>query len=201
MNLASTHKQQNSSELLISEEEAIHYIKSLIAFIGDNTERKGLANTPKRIIKAWKEIFSGYRQNSENILSTTFENNGYNELVLCKDIEFYSTCEHHFQPIIGIAHIGYIPNQKVVGLSKLARLVECFARRLQIQENLTHQIAYALEEHLEALGVAVLLKARHFCMCARGVNKQNSWMTTNIFLGSLKNNEHLRKEFFELVKI
>lgn len=172
----------------------------MIEAIGDDPTREGLLQTPKRVVKSWKELFSGYSKNAADILSVTFEDGvkDCDELVICSDIEFYSTCEHHMLPIIGKMHIGYIPDKKVVGLSKLARLGDMFARRLQIQEKMTKQIADALMEHLKPKGVAVVITAKHFCMCARGVNKQNSWMTTSSMQGVLREKPEARAEFLRL---
>jgi len=164
--------------------------------------RAGIKDTPRRVVKSWLELFSGYGQDPKTVLGTTFEQEGYdyNQMVLCKDIEMYSTCEHHMLPFVGKAHVAYIPSDKVVGLSKLARLVEIFARRLQIQEKLTEQIAQAIEEHLKPRGVAVLIQSQHFCMCARGVGKQQSSMVTSALRGAFANNAETRAEFFNLVK-
>lgn len=169
--------------------------------IGDDPQREGLIETPKRIVKSWRELFRGYHQNPEDILKKTFISPNYQDFVICKDIEFYSTCEHHFQPIVGKAHVGYLPRNEVVGLSKLARLVDCYSRRLQMQERITSQIASAIDAHLNPMGVGVIIQAKHFCMCARGVNKQHSLMTTRVLLGDLKENKDLRDEFNKLVEI
>lgn len=175
-------------------------VTRIIEAIGDDPNREGIKDTPKRVVKSWRELFSGYQMKAEEILSTVFEDGvkDCDELVLCKDIEFYSTCEHHMLPIIGKMHIGYIPDKKVVGLSKLARLGDMYARRLQIQEKMTKQIADSLMEHLKPKGVAVIVTAKHFCMCARGVNKQNSWMTTSSMQGVLRENPAARAEFLQL---
>lgn len=175
----------------------------IIEAIGDNPSREGLLDTPKRVVKSWKELFSGYSKDPKDILGVTFADGmeKCDELVLCKDIEFYSTCEHHMLPIIGTAHVGYIPDKKVVGLSKLARLVDIYARRLQIQEKMTWQIASALQEHLQPKGVGVVIKAKHFCMCARGVGKQSSYMTTSSMQGALRDKPEARAEFLHLIEL
>ncbi len=171
--------------------------------------RKGLQDTPKRVAKMFLEVFSGYSQDPEEILtSASFdvmddEASVYDELVIVKDIPFYSHCEHHMVPFFGKAHVGYIPNPardgRVVGLSKLARVVDCFAKRLQVQERLTHQVAHAIETHLNALGVIVVIEAEHLCMCMRGVKKPGSSTTTSKVCGLLKTNGEARAEFLSLI--
>lgn len=174
-------------------------VKSIIEEIGDDPSREGLKDTPARVRKSWKELFSGYKQDPVKILGTTFESRGYDQIVICKDIEMFSTCEHHMIPFHGKVHIGYVPGDRVVGLSKLARLVEVFSRRLQIQENLTQQIADTLDNVLRPKGVIVVVKAKHMCMCARGVGKQHSEMITSAIKGVFE--EHsARAEFLELIK-
>lgn len=173
-------------------------VKSLIKFIGDNPQRDGLLDTPKRVVKSYKELFSGYKINPEDVLGTTFEKGNYDQIITLKDIEMYSTCEHHMLPFIGSATIGYIPGKRVVGLSKLARVVEVYSRRLQIQEQLTDQIADTLMKVLEPQGAMVIIKAKHFCMCARGVNKQNSWMVTSAIRGRFED-QSVRSEFLSLI--
>jgi len=174
-------------------------VRAMLEAIGENPKREGLLDTPKRVVKSWKEIYGGYDQDPEEILSTCFTNENYDQMIISKDIEFYSTCEHHMIPFFGKAHVGYIPMKKVVGLSKLARVVDVFARRLQIQEQLTDQIADAIDEVLRPKGVFVVLNSKHMCMCARGVAKQNSSMTTSAIRGVFKN-AGARQEFMELIK-
>jgi len=152
------------------------YLYDIIKFIGDNPEREGLKDTPKRIVNSYKELFSGYKLKAEDILKTTFQDGSCKEMVILKDIDFYSFCEHHFLPFFGKVHIGYIPNGKVVGISKLARLVEIYSRRLQIQENMTSQIADSIFNILNPLGCIVICEGKHFCMTSRGIKKQNSKM-------------------------
>lgn len=170
----------------------------ILQAIGEDPQREGLRDTPKRVTKSWAEIYGGYKQDPKQILGVTFQDDmeSYDQIVLCKDIELYSTCEHHMLPFFGKAHIGYIPNKKVVGLSKLARLVEIFSRRLQIQERLTTQIANALQEHLDPIGVGVVIQAKHFCMMCRGISKQNSEMITSCLLGEMR--ETAKDEFLKL---
>ncbi len=176
-------------------------VAEVIKLIGENPEREGLLDTPKRVVKSWKEIYGGYHMDPKQILSTTFEGEGYDEIVLLDNIELYSTCEHHMLPFFGKAHVAYIPGKRVVGLSKLARLVECFSRRLQIQERLTTQIAEALQENLQPKAVAVVVQAKHFCMVARGVGKQNSTMTTSCVKGLFKDDEKARMELLKLIEL
>lgn len=173
-------------------------IVRLLEYIGDDPSREGLLETPKRIVKSYKELFSGYKQDAKDILSKEFSTS-YDQMVVLKDIEFYSFCEHHMLPFFGKASVAYLPNKKVVGISKLARLVDMFARRLQIQEQMTDQIANAIEENLKPNGVAVTITAKHFCMVMRGVSKQHSEMTTTSLRGSFLNNPETRAEFFSRI--
>jgi len=170
-----------------------------LQFIGEDVEREGLKETPARVIKAWEFLYSGYSSNPSELFKT-FENPECDEMVILDHIEFYSTCEHHLLPFFGECHIAYIPRDKVVGVSKLARLVEVFARRLQIQENLTQQIAQAIQEHLDPIGVGVIMTAQHMCMTSRGVQKQNSIMKTSALLGAFKKPE-VRAEFLKLITL
>lgn len=174
-------------------------IVDILSFIGDNPEREGLTETPDRIIKSWDKLFSGYKQNPKDILKT-FSEGKCDEMVILKNIEFYSTCEHHFLPFYGKISIGYLPDKKVVGISKLARLAEIYARRLQIQERMTTQIADALMNNLQPFGVMVICEAQHFCMISRGVEKQNSIMMTSAVRGVFKEDNKAREEFLKLIK-
>jgi GTP cyclohydrolase I len=174
-------------------------VAGIIQAIGDNPKREGVLDTPRRVVKSWKEIYAGYRQDPVKILGTTFEKGKYDQMVICKDIELYSTCEHHMIPFFGKAHIGYIPGERVVGLSKLARVVDVFARRLQIQEKMTQQIADVLNDVLKPKGVMVVVEAKHMCMCARGVGKQNSSMITSAIHGLFKEKK-VRTEFLDLIR-
>lgn len=175
----------------------------LIEMIGEDPNREGLLETPKRVIKSYKTLFSGYKQKPEDIIKT-FDADGYNELVLLKDIEIYSMCEHHILPFVGKAHIGYIPDKKVIGISKLARIADMFAKRLQIQERLSDNITSTIMEYLKPVGVACVIEAQHLCMRMRGVGKQNSTMVTSslkgIFLEDSDAGRAARKEFMELIK-
>ncbi len=183
-------------------QDAMAHVKALIGFIGDDPAREGLLDTPKRVVKAMHEHFCGYSMSASEVLARTFtEIDGYDQMVLLSDIDLQSHCEHHMVPFIGKAHVAYIPDGKVVGLSKLAKLVEVFAKRLQVQEKLTAQIANALEEHLRPRGVAVVIQARHFCMCYRGVHQANAWTTTSKLYGEFLENSATRAEFLKLIEL
>jgi GTP cyclohydrolase I len=182
----------------VSESAAEKAVVTLLRFIGEDPARDGLRDTPERVVKAWREMTSGYDEDPAEILSRTFEESN-DELIVLRGISFYSTCEHHLLPFYGEASVGYLPG-KVVGVSKLARLVNCFARRLQIQERMTGQIAAAIEEHLQARGVAVILTAHHLCMGCRGVRQQDTKMVTSAMLGTLRSDATSRSEFLQLCK-
>ncbi len=173
-------------------------IAELLKTVEPDISREGLLDTPRRVDEAWDHLFSGYDKKPEDIL-TVFENEGYDEMILVKDIEFYSHCEHHMLPFFGKAHVAYIPKDKIIGLSKMPRLVEIFSRRLQNQERLTTQIADALENLLAPKGVAVVIEAKHFCMMARGVEKQGSAVTTSALKGLFKKDASTRGEFLKLI--
>jgi GTP cyclohydrolase I len=174
--------------------------RSLLEAVGEDTEREGLLKTPTRAAKAFEFLTNGYRQELDDIVNGAIFESDASEIVLVKDIELYSLCEHHLLPFIGRAHVAYIPNGKVIGLSKVARIVDVFARRLQIQENLTMQIADALMKTLHPSGVAVVIEAKHLCMMMRGVEKQNSLMKTSCLLGSFKEDARTRSEFLSLLR-
>jgi len=174
-------------------------VKSMMLHVGENPEREGLKDTPSRVRKAYEFIYGGYKENPKEILEKALFTTSNEEMVLVKDIEFYSTCEHHLLPIIGRVHVAYIPDGKVVGLSKIPRVVNVFARRMQIQEQLTEQIADAIMEAVEPKGVAVVIQARHMCMEMRGVEKINSTTTSSALRGLFKKNEKTRSEFFSLI--
>lgn len=171
----------------------------MLEILGEDPKRDGLAKTPERVAKAYEFLTSGYELDPKEILNDALFESSNNEMVLIKDIEFYSLCEHHLLPIIGRAHVAYIPNKKVVGLSKIPRMVNIFARRLQIQEQLTEQIASAIQEVIHPLGVGVVLQARHMCMEMRGVQKINSTTTTSALRGLFISRNDTRKEFFDLI--
>jgi GTP cyclohydrolase I len=174
--------------------------RELLEAIGEDPSRQGLLKTPERAARALEFLTQGYRQSVEEIVNSAIFDSEASEIVLVKDIELYSMCEHHLLPFIGRAHVAYIPNGKVIGLSKVARIVDLFARRLQIQENLTTQIAESLMDCLEPAGVAVVVEAKHLCMMMRGVEKQNSVMKTSCLLGSFKDDARTRSEFLSLLK-
>lgn len=181
--------------------EAEAAIRTLIAYAGDDPMREGLAGTPERVARSFDEFYAGYFEDPVAILQRTFEEiEGYDEMVLLKDIPFVSHCEHHLAPIVGRAHIGYLPRARVVGISKLARVVEVFARRLQIQEKMTAQIANTIQHVLEPLGVGVVIEAEHHCMTTRGVNKAGVTMTTSTLLGDFRDNSDTRREFQLLIR-
>ena len=174
-------------------------VSQMLEILGEDPKRDGLAKTPERVAKAYEFLTSGYELDPKEILNDALFESSNNEMVLIKDIEFYSLCEHHLLPIIGRAHVAYIPNKKVVGLSKIPRMVNIFARRLQIQEQLTEQIASAIQEVIHPLGVGVVLQARHMCMEMRGVQKINSTTTTSALRGLFISRNDTRKEFFDLI--
>ncbi|CAN7684543.1 GTP cyclohydrolase I FolE [Caballeronia sp. LjRoot31] len=183
-----------------SREEAEAAVRVLIRWAGDNPAREGLIDTPSRVIRSYEEFFAGYSQNPREILARTFsEVQGYDEMIVLKDIRFESYCEHHMVPIIGRAHVAYLPRERVVGISKLARLVDAFAKRLQIQEKMTAQIADTLEEVLQPLGVGVILEATHQCMSTRGVHKAGASMVTSRMLGTFRDDPSTRREFLSIV--
>lgn len=180
---------------------AKEHVAKLIEFIGEDPSRDGLKETPKRVVESYKEIFSGYEQSPQEILSKTFEDmDEYKDFVLLQDINFYSMCEHHMLPFVGKAHVAYIPHKKVVGISKLARVVEIFARRLQVQERMTMQIAKAINDALEPNGVAVHIEAKHFCMSMRGVKNSDASMKTSHYIGEFERNEKLLNRFLNSVR-
>ena len=181
-------------------DEVAEAIRTLISWAGDDPDREGLLGTPKRVARAWAEYSAGYRQDPAEYLSRTFyEVGGYDEIVLLKDIPFQSHCEHHMAPIIGKAAIAYLPRDKVVGISKLARVLHGFARRLQVQERLTAQVADCIWEHLQPQGVAVVIEASHSCMTARGVNTPGVMMTTSRMMGTFRSDERSRREVLALM--
>lgn len=178
--------------------EAEDLVVRTLQMIGENPAREGLLKTPARVVASWKRLFGGYGQEAKDVLGTTFGSDGYDQMVCLRNVEFYSTCEHHLLPFAGQAHIAYIPKDRVVGISKLARLVEVFARRLQIQERLTQQIADAIQAVLDPKGVGVLLEAKHFCMVCRGVEKQHSVMVTSALRGAMLAEGPCRDEFLRV---
>ena len=183
-----------------SREQAMEAVKTLLAYTGDAPSREGLIDTPKRVIKAYDEFFAGYNEDPVEVLSRTFEQvEGYDEMVIVKGIRVESHCEHHMVPIIGVAHVGYIPNKKVVGISKLARMVDLFGKRLQTQETMTAQIADTIEKVLNPKGVAVVIDAAHMCMTTRGIHKTETSTVTSRMLGTFRKNANTRAEFMNLI--
>ena len=179
--------------------EIKNIIEQLIYLAGDDPNREGLAGTPLRVVRAYSELFSGYQNEPKDVMKT-FDSNGYDQIVICKDIEFYSMCEHHMLPFAGKAHIAYIPGDKIIGLSKLARLLDIYARRLQIQERIADQVTAALMDHLQPQGAACVIEAEHFCMRMRGVSKQNSTMVTSSMKGVFMDKPAARAELMALIK-
>jgi GTP cyclohydrolase IA len=176
-------------------------VRTLIEWAGDDPDREGLLDTPKRVAKAYRELFAGYESDPREYLARTFDEvAGYDELVILKDIPVVSMCEHHMLPFLGKAHVGYLPNKRVVGISKLARVVHGFARRMQIQEKLTAQVAEAIQDILQPKGVGVVIVSEHSCMTMRGVNTPGTRLTTSHLLGGVRDDPRTRQEFFELVR-
>ncbi|KIH85208.1 GTP cyclohydrolase I FolE [Pseudomonas batumici] len=175
-----------------------HYREILLG-LGENPDREGLQDTPKRAAKAMQYLCRGYAQTLEDVVNGALFASDNDEMIIVKDIELYSLCEHHLLPFIGKVHVAYVPTGKVLGLSKIARIVDMFARRLQIQENLTREIADAIEQVTQAAGVAVVIEAQHMCMMMRGVEKQNSTMNTSVMLGALRDSSRTRMEFLQLI--
>ena len=196
MKLVKDIEKDASKSLKVSDKEAEEAFRTILTWIGENPKREGLIETPRRVVKAFKEYFKGYHQNAEADLSKTFGDvEGYDDMVVEKNITMESHCEHHMAPIIGVAHVAYIPNKKVVGLSKLARTVEVFSKRLQTQERLTMQIASTLMKALDAKGVAVTIDAAHQCMTMRGIKKEKATTVTNYFLGSFKEDLSIQNRY------
>jgi GTP cyclohydrolase I len=184
----------------VSDKEAEEAFKTILTWIGEDPNREGLIETPKRVVKAFKEYFAGYAEDAEKILEKTFGDvEGYDDMVVEKNISVSSHCEHHMAPIVGTAHVAYIPNERVVGLSKLARVVEVFSKRLQTQERLTMQIAKALMISLDAKGVAVTIDASHQCMTMRGIKKENATTVTNYFLGQFKEDLSIQNRYLRFI--
>ena len=183
-----------------TKEEAMEAVKVILEYIEDSSDREGLKKTPERVINSFDEIYAGYGMDAEEVLSSTFNGEGYDGIVLLRDIEFHSTCEHHLQPFKGRAHVAYIPTERIVGISKLARIVELHARRLQNQERITKGVADDLETHLNPLGAAVIIEAAHGCMQCRGVSKQNAVMTTSAMRGVFFEINEARTELMQLIQ-
>ena len=200
MKLVKNINKEATNKPKVNDKEAEEAIKKILTWIGEDPTREGLLETPKRVVKAFKEYFKGYHQDAEKDLSKTFGDvEGYDDMVVEKNITLESHCEHHMAPIIGVAHVSYIPNKKIVGLSKLARTVEIFSKRLQTQERLTMQIAKTLMSALEAKGVAVTIDAAHQCMTMRGIKKEKATTVTNFFLGSFKDDLSIQNRYLSYI--
>jgi len=179
----------------VNQQRIVEHVRGILEAVGEDPTREGLLETPARVARAYEELLAGYQLDPASVLSTSFESDGYDEMVVLRGIDFYSLCEHHMLPFIGEVVIAYIPHGRVVGLSKLARLVDVFAKRLQIQERMTRQIAEAVQEHLKPVGYGVVVKATHLCMCARGVRKPNGVMVTSKIGGAIRDDARARQEF------
>ena len=200
MKLVKNINKEASNKPKVNDKEAEEAIKKILTWIGEDPTREGLLETPKRVVKAFKEYFKGYHQDAVEDLSKTFGDvEGYDDMIVEKNITLESHCEHHMAPIIGVAHVSYIPNKKIVGLSKLARTVEIFSKRLQTQERLTMQIAKTLMSALEAKGVAVTIDAAHQCMTMRGIKKEKATTVTNFFLGSFKDDLSIQNRYLSYI--
>ena len=190
----------NKKPIKPSREEAMDAVRIMLAWAGDDPTREGLLETPKRVVKAYEEFFNGYNKDPDEILNKTFEEvAGYDEMIIIKDIQLESTCEHHMAPILGKAHVAYIPNKRVVGISKLARIVDVYGKRLQTQETMTAQIADTIQRVLDPKGVAVVIDAAHQCMTTRGVHKENSTTITSRMIGVFRSDYRTRSEFMNLI--
>jgi GTP cyclohydrolase IA len=187
---------RKANDLAVAEDA----VRVMLRHMGEDPDREGLRQTPNRVAQALSFLTSGYREDPKKVINgAVFAQEDYQEMILCKDLDFYSLCEHHLLPFLGKAHVAYLPNRRIIGLSKLARLVEIYARRLQVQERLTTQIAQTIMEELDPLGVAVVLEAEHLCIRMRGVEKQNSWVITSAMLGVFRTHQETRQEFMNLL--
>lgn len=187
-------------EIRIHEDRLAELYRQILIELGEDPDREGLMKTPERAAQALRDFTRGYHQDADELLNKAIFSEEYDDMIIVRDIELYSLCEHHLVPFFGSAHVGYIPQGKILGLSKIARLVDMFSRRLQVQERLTHEIAHALEVAIQPRGVAVVVQARHLCMMSRGVEKQHSSMVTSCVLGAFRDDHATRQEFMELLR-
>ena len=201
MKIVKNTEKVNENRTRISDKEAEEAFKTIIQWIGEDPNREGISKTPERVAKAWEFLSKGYDQDLESIINNAIFTEDYDEMVTIKDIDFFSLCEHHLLPFFGKAHVAYIPDGKIVGLSKIPRIVEMFSRRLQVQERMTQQIAETLNKVLHPKGVAVVLEGAHMCMQMRGVEKQNSYATTSSMMGLFRKDSRTREEFLNIISM
>ena len=201
MKLVKDLEKTSINQTSVTDKEAEEAFKTILRWIGENPDREGLLNTPLRVAKSWDFLSRGYKQDINQIINNAVFEEEYDQMVAVKGIEFYSMCEHHLLPFFGVAHIAYIPDGKIIGLSKIPRILDMFARRLQVQERMTQEVANMLQSTLNPKGVAVIIEAQHMCMQMRGVQKKQSYMSTSSMLGIFREDNKTRKEFLDIVKL